>query len=263
MAFASLGNRFAMGAIHCGMLDTMIRRINEECNLPRQTWHFNAAATSSHPSHPIIVSSNSLAGHLARNPGGGAKNYRARNRDTFPEAPVHGSVPADAGLWYANNPQRSVEEILNAQRSFVGPSIDTTALTRENDLLPQSSHSQAGARGMVGTPIVALIGADNLRQMGADYSHSAWSTGGVHEDLMMTAGYDFEKYQAMGGNGNGSGHGLGTGIGEEHAHISFVDGGWGMELAGETRGVSRSSGRENNDGAVKATTGGGAPTVSS
>jgi hypothetical protein len=145
MAFASLGSRFAMGAIHCGMLDMMIRRIHEEFNLPQQQWHFmapqnvNPAAPAERPIH------NLASHHVSAIPGAGARNYRAGNRDFDPEIIADNT---DTFLWNTGASSLSTQDILDHQRSFVGAS-DSGYLQDPLDGMLLQSNGTSGEFGSV------------------------------------------------------------------------------------------------------------------
>jgi hypothetical protein len=96
MAFAAIGNRFAMGAVHCGMVDTMVKRIHEEFSVPEQGWRWSPQDWQS-----------------------GALNYQAgmRNHVRLPMLPL---THPEGMAWSEKGRGMSYREIFDQQRTFVG-----------------------------------------------------------------------------------------------------------------------------------------------
>lgn len=106
MAFAAMGNRFAMGAVHCGMIDTMIRRIHEEFGLPEQGWRW---------------SPRDWAGGQDQS---SALNYQAGMRARNPKLPLLPATHPDGMAWGERAKRLSYRQIFDQQRAFVGKSPD-------------------------------------------------------------------------------------------------------------------------------------------
>lgn len=104
MAFAAMGNRFAMGAVHCGMVDAMVRRIHEEFGLPEQGWRWSPQGwpTSQQQSSAL--------------------NYQAGMRATNPRLPLLPGTHPDGMAWGESGRQLSYRQIFDQQRAFVGQS---------------------------------------------------------------------------------------------------------------------------------------------
>lgn len=103
MAFAALGNRFAMGAVHCGMVDTMVRRIQEEFGIPPQNWRWSPRDWSGGQQDSSAL------------------NYQAGMRSRNPRLPLLPKTHPEGAAWSAEGKDRkSYREIIDQQRSFVG-----------------------------------------------------------------------------------------------------------------------------------------------
>jgi hypothetical protein len=99
-----MGNRFAMGALHCGMIDTMVRRIQEEFGVPPQNWRWSPHAWS---------------GGLQDS---SALNFRAGMRSHDPHLPMLPKTHPEGAAWAADGKdRRSYREIIDEQRAFAGP----------------------------------------------------------------------------------------------------------------------------------------------
>lgn len=108
MAFAAMGNRFAMGAVHCGMVDTMIRRIHEEFNLPEQGWRWSPRDWARGQEQSSAL------------------NYQAGMRARNPRLPLLPATHPDGMAWGENGRQLSYRQIFDQQRAFVGHTPRTT-----------------------------------------------------------------------------------------------------------------------------------------
>ena len=103
MAFAALGNRFAMGAVHCGMIDTMVRRIQDEFNIPPQNWRWSPRDWSGGQQDSSAL------------------NYQAGMRSRNPRLPLLPKTHPEGAAWAAEGKDRkSYRAIIDQQRSFVG-----------------------------------------------------------------------------------------------------------------------------------------------
>lgn len=99
-----MGNRFAMGAVHCGMIDVMVRRIREEFGLPEQNWHWSPRDWVGDPK-----SSSAL-------------NYQAGMRSTNPKLPLLPATHPDGMAWGDEDRRLTYRQIFDQQRAFVGRS---------------------------------------------------------------------------------------------------------------------------------------------
>jgi len=103
MALAALGNRFAMGALHCGMIDAMVRRIQEEFGIPPQNWRWSPRAWSGGQQDSSAL------------------NYQAGMRSRNPHLPMLPKTHPEGAAWMAGGKARkSYREIIDEQRAFVG-----------------------------------------------------------------------------------------------------------------------------------------------
>lgn len=103
-AFAAIGNRFAMGAVHCGMIDTMIRRIHEEFGLPDQGWRWSPRDWDRGQDQSSAL------------------NYQAGMRSRSSRLPLLPATHPDGMAWGDQSNRLSYRQIFDQQRAFVGQS---------------------------------------------------------------------------------------------------------------------------------------------